>query len=354
MSDEQDFRLLIVIQHLAVDGLSWRILLEDIQTAYNQLCQKQPVTLPAKTTAFKHWAERLVEYAQSESLRLESSYWLAVARRDVSPLPVDYIGGNATVESARTVSVSLTAEQTRALMQEVPSSYQTQINDALLTALARTLSKWAGGGSLLIDLEGHGREAIFDDLDVSRTVGWFTSVFPVLLQTDEGLNPGDALKSVKERLRAIPNNGIGYGLLRYLSRFEEAAQLRSLPQASVLFNYLGQFDQLLPESTPFLIAQESSGPARNPKDVRSHLLEINGFVADGQLQLDWTYSQDVHRRETIEYVASQFLEELRSIIAHCRSAGTGGYTPSDFPRVRISQQELDELVAGLSECGAES
>jgi NRPS condensation-like uncharacterized protein len=174
-------RLLMVIHHLAVDGVSWRILLEDLQTIYQQLSRKEAIKLPPKTTSFKQWAKRLMEYAHSGALQQELGYWLAASRTRAYRLPVDYPEGTNTEASARTVSVSLTAEETKALLQEVPKAYRTQINDVLLTALVQAFSRWTGAQSLLLDLEGHGREEIFEDVDLSRTVGWFTTIFPVLL-----------------------------------------------------------------------------------------------------------------------------------------------------------------------------
>jgi amino acid adenylation domain-containing protein/non-ribosomal peptide synthase protein (TIGR01720 family) len=344
-------RLLLVIHHLAVDGVSWRILLEDLSTAYHQLSRGEAIQLQPKTTSFKDWAYRLREYGQSETLAADLDYWLAQARSKVAPLPVDYPSGKEAniVASAAHVSVSLSVEQTRALLQEVPSAYNTQINDVLLTALGQTFAKWTGERFLLVDLEGHGREDLFEDVELSRTVGWFTTIFPVLLELGEVSYPGDGLKSVKEQLRRIPNRGIGYGLLRYLSR--DAAtrlKLQALPQAEVSFNYLGQLDQVLSESPLWGLAKESSGPDHSQIGSRSHLLEVKGFVAEGKLQLDWTYSENVHQRTTVERLAQRFMEALQFLIAHCQSPQVGGYTSSDFPEAELSQEELEELLAQLS------
>src|SRR5205085_1854245 len=154
----------------------------------------------------------------------------------------------------------------------------------------------------------------------SRTVGWFTTVFPVLLELEETSNPGDALKSVKEQLRCVPNRGIGYGLLRYLRGDTEIAEkLRGLPQAEVSFNYLGQFDQALPESSLFKLAGESSGLTQSPRGSRRYLLEVSGIVLNGQLQMDWRYSRNLHQRATVEGLAEGFVKALQLLITHCRS-----------------------------------
>jgi amino acid adenylation domain-containing protein/non-ribosomal peptide synthase protein (TIGR01720 family) len=345
LGDNQPNRLLWVIHHLAVDSVSWRILLEDFAHAYQQLERGEAVQLPPKTTSFKQWSEFLQEYAQSTELQQEQDYWLQTSRQSCSTLPVDNPGGANALALARTVSISLSIEDTRALLQEVPAVYRTQINDVLLAALVQTFNQWTGEQSLLVDLEGHGREAIVNNIDLSRTVGWFSSIFPVLLTLEENLEPGEALKVVKEQLRSIPNRGIGYGVLRYLSK---DAQLQTLPQAEVRFNYLGQFDQVLPESSLFKLVNQTPGVSRSFADNRRYLIDINGFVLGGQLQLEWTYSEQIHKRTTIEQLTTGYVQTLRSLIIHCQSPEAGGYTPSDFPKAQLSQNDLDKLLSKLN------
>ena len=343
-------RLLIIIHYLVVDGVSWRILLEDLQTAYQQLSQGQKIKLPSKTTSFKDWAQHLIEYAQSDLLKAELAYWLRASHPLIFPIPIDYSGGANTVKSISTVSVSLNETQTQLLLQDVPKAYQTQINDVLLTALVLVLSKWTNTDSVLFNLEGHGREEIIEDVDLSRTVGWFTTMFPVILklETIDKENLGNALKSVKEQLRAIPHKGIGYGLLRYLRRDQEiVTQLAALSQAEISFNYLGQFSQVLNQNSLLQLASESSGLDHSLEGQRPHLLNINAIVINEQLQIDWKYSTHVHKSTTIEKIAQDFVEVLQEIIAHCTSPDNGGYTPTDFPLLEFSQTELDKLLANL-------
>jgi len=341
-------RLLIVIHHLAVDGVSWRILLEDLQTTYRQLSRGEAVTLPPKTTSFKYWAERLAEHAQSRALQDELIYWGAETRTHAGRLSVDHPLGINSEASVKTVSLSLSAQETRSLLQEVPSVYRTQINDILLTALAQALRRSTGDSALIVDLEGHGREAIFNDVDVSRTVGWFTTIFPVLLELEEGAGPGAALRSIKEQLRAVPNHGMGYGLLRYLSGDNEVYEkLCPLPAADVSFLYLGQLDQTMSQVEMFGAATESSGPTCNPDSTRSHLLEVSGLIVGGCLKLDWGYSENLHERSSIENLARAFMDALSALILHCQSPEAGGYTPSDFVEAGLNQDDLDELVAQL-------
>jgi amino acid adenylation domain-containing protein/non-ribosomal peptide synthase protein (TIGR01720 family) len=348
--EEKTARLLIAIHHLAVDGVSWRILLEDLQTGYQQLSSGGEMRLPPKTTSFKHWAERLQKYAQSDALQKEAAYWLVESGKRVPRLPVDFPGAINTVDSSDTVKVSLSPEETQSLLHQVPAAYHTQINEVLLTALAQAFARWTGSRSLLIEMEGHGREEIIEDVDLWRTVGWFTTHYPVLLDLGTATDPGAALKLIKERLRAVPNRGIGYGLLRYLSGVQEIVErLRALPQPEVSFNYLGQLDQALPETSPFGPASESIGPLQSPRGDRSYLLYINGSVIGGQLHLTSIYSRNLYRRSTIVELTGNIAEELRSIITHCQSADAGGFTPSDFTLAGLDEQKLSRISSLLNE-----
>jgi non-ribosomal peptide synthase protein (TIGR01720 family) len=230
----------------------------------------------------------------------------------------------------------------------LPAALRAQINDLLLTALARSLTAWTGDSRLLVDLEGHGREDIFEDLDMSSTVGWFTSVFPVLVDLGKAKRPDQQLRAVKEQLRQVPGRGVGYGLLRYLGPDRLVAErLQRLPQAEVCFNYLGQFDRVIAEGALFAPAHESIGPVQSPRGKLSYLLEINAWVAGGRLHADWTYSSALHHRATVQRLADGFCYGLRALIECSRSAETVAYTPSDFPEANLSQAELDRLLAAV-------
>ena len=338
--------MLLVIHHLAVDGVSWRLLREDLESAYLRLKAGQRPAFAPKTTSYQAWAERLAGLAGSAMLRQSSSFWIAEANKPVRALPAE-LDGCANLEGdAGSIATRLTGEETRALLQRVPTAYHTQINDVLLTALGRALQQWTGGDAFLIDMEGHGREDVFDGADLSRTVGWFTTVFPVRLELQPGSNEGQTLKSVKEQLRRIPDRGMSYGLLRYFcDDAQTRAALSQAPRSSLLFNYLGQFDQVVAGSNLFSFAAESTGPWHSPASRRTHPLEVLCQVRAGNLEIEWIYHPGIHRRETIERVAQDFLAALRATIAHCLSAGAGGRTPSDFPLVAFSQEALDRLWA---------
>ncbi|SEL65288.1 non-ribosomal peptide synthase domain TIGR01720/amino acid adenylation domain-containing protein, partial [Nitrosovibrio tenuis] len=362
LGPEENARLLIVIHHLAIDGVSWRVLLEDLDTARAQSDElDRPASLPPKTTAFISWAEKLAAYANLENsarpensansansaiLREEAQYWLDALPSQAPPLPTDL---NAppeanTAGSSRTVVVSLSAEETAHLLRDITRTHQARIDETLLAALALAFARWTGVGMLLVDVEGHGREALFDDVDLSRTVGWFTTIFPLALDVSDCIDPATpdvALRHVKERLRAIPRRGIGYGLLRYISKGETAELLRALPQPQISFNYLGQFEY---SADPAAGETDLRGPAFSERSRRHYLIDVNGGVFAGKLNVSWIYSEAVHHRATIESLASTFIDELRRVIAHCLSFKAERLTPSDFPLAKLNQAQLDELL----------
>ena len=337
-------RLLALVHHLAVDGVSWRILLEDLETLCRQL-GGGPVALPPRTTSLKRWAERLAAHARSAGVFAETGFWQGVLRRAPAPLPMPVPkDGVSRVAAARHLTAELDPAETRALLEEVPRAWRTQINEALLTALVEATAAWTGSRRLLLDLEGHGREEIGDDLDLSRTVGWFTALFPVLLDLDGVAEPGAALVAVQEQLRAIPGRGLGYGLLRYLAGPESAAALGDLPRAEILFNYLGQLDGAAAGDGLLRPVAGAVGEGRHGAQARSHLLEVNISVQDGRLRSLWTYGADHLDRATVERLAAGFLAALRGILAHCRSAA---WAPSDFQLAALDRSTLDRLIAEL-------
>jgi amino acid adenylation domain-containing protein/non-ribosomal peptide synthase protein (TIGR01720 family) len=343
-------QLLMIVHHLVIDGVSWRILLDDVSTVYQQCATGRTMQLSQKTSSFKQWAEHLLHYAQSNNVRQALSYWLLAAHANVAALPLDYPYQQAVDTEALSDLVLriLPVQETRALLEDVPVAYHTQINDILLTALLQTVTSWTGTSSLLVDLEGHGREELFADIDVSRTVGWFTSLFPVFLHLSDIVTPVETLKTVKEQLRSIPLHGIGYGIFRYLSNdCSVSERLRTLPQAQVVFNYLGQFDQITASTALFDGAHPSSGLNVSLSNKRSHILKINCWINEGVLSMAWEYSRGLHMRKTIEDLATTFIEALCALIQHCQSLDMSSYTPSDFPDVHLSQEQLDVLLAEI-------
>ena len=224
----------------------------------------------------------------------------------------------------------------------MPAAYHTQIHEVLLTALASACATWSGQRRLWVDLEGHGREdAVLPDVPVARTVGWFTTLFPVALTLPAGADWGARLRAIKEQLRAVPHRGLSYGVLRYGGTPATQAALAAAPAPTISFNYLGQFDQTFPAAGDVQPAREPIGPAVAPANPRPHAIEVVGLVHDGQLQLRWTFAPAVHARATIAGVAAQVEAALTALVAHCQTPGVGAYTPSDFPLAPVDQAALD-------------
>jgi amino acid adenylation domain-containing protein/non-ribosomal peptide synthase protein (TIGR01720 family) len=336
-------RLLLAIHHLVVDGVSWRILLEDLQSVLQQLLQQQPVSLPVKTSALQAWGERLQAHAGSAAMAEELGYWQQQLQDVALDIPCDQPQGGQQNRHAHTVYTTLGADLTRQLLQQAPAAYRTQVNDLLLAAFARVIGRWTGHANTLIQLEGHGREELFDDLDLTRSVGWFTSIFPLKLSAATDLDA--SIKRVKEQLRAIPNKGIGFALLRYLGPPAVQQTLAALAIPRITFNYLGQFDGSFATQQEALFV-----PSGEPKGLEQSLdapldnwLSINGQVYGGELSLGWTFSRERYQPATIQRLADDYAEELRQLIEHCCQPRTCGLTPSDFPLAQLTQAQLDAL-----------
>jgi non-ribosomal peptide synthase protein (TIGR01720 family) len=333
------WRLMLAVHHLVVDGVSWRILLEDLQHAYAQCVAGQPVELPPKTSSYQAWSEALAARMPIRDAAFDEDPGLA------SGLPVARPDGSNLAGQQVTSELRLDATQTEALLKHAPAAYRTQVNDLLLTALGRALCGWSGRERIRIDLEGHGREDIDDAIDLSRTVGWFTSLFPVVL--DPLGEPGAALKRVKETLRAVPLRGLAHGVLKHRGPPEVRQALRALPPSQVVFNYLGQFDGSFDEAAAWRPASESAGEAVDASAPQAHEFSIDGQVYDGQLALNVRYSPARHDAADVQRFVEGFRGELLGLISHC-SAGALGVTPSDFPLARIDQPTLDALNLPLS------
>ncbi|MFH8336566.1 non-ribosomal peptide synthase/polyketide synthase [Streptomyces sp. AM6-12] len=332
--------LLLAAHHLVVDAVSWRILLEDLEMAYRALRDGARPGLGAKSTSFQAWARRLAAHTEAGGFDSELAHWQGTETGIT--LPADRTGGANTAGTEESVTAGLDAEETRRLLQDVPDAYRTRVNDVLLTALGRVLARWTGRDRVALTLEGHGREELLDGTDLARTVGWFTTVYPVALDVPRGADTGAVLKSVKENLRAVPHGGLGYGALRHLHPTAGAA-LPALPP--VCFNYLGRQDRN-PAPGGLLGAPHGDGLSGGMDRAadRPYLLDVLGRVTGDRLEFTWSYSREVHRRETVARLAAELADELREIVRHCAEPGTGGRTPSDFPLAPLNQAAVDRLA----------
>ncbi|HEY0602499.1 MAG TPA: amino acid adenylation domain-containing protein [Herpetosiphonaceae bacterium] len=333
-------RLILVSHPLVLDQRSWPIIVADLWTAYEQLAGGAAVKLPLKTTSFKRWAEQLAAYAHEPALSNELDYWLKPGRVQLARLD-EQQATNPGERSRQIVHSRLGVEETRALLHDAQRPYRTQVDELLLAALAQGFAAWSGTPALLVDLERDARGALAD-LDPLRTAGCFTSRFPLLL--DLGAAPSDepstAIKTIKEAVRSIPRQGIGYGALRYLSDDPAIAeQLRALPQSQIRFHYHDAAKQALPESLPLkpiADAQATTSP---------YLLDLGVSIAGDQLHLAWSYDEQSLPAQTVEQLAERYLAALQTLITHCLAPDAGGFTPSDFPLAQLSQQQLDQIIA---------
>ncbi|MER7213434.1 amino acid adenylation domain-containing protein [Streptosporangium sp. NPDC000239] len=326
-------RLLLSAHHLVVDGVSWRVLLDDLNTAYGQAVRGEPIDLGPRGTSFARWSRALAAHAETGAFDDERPHWADVAARTTA-IPLDRAGAD-TVASGRQVTAALDGDVTRALLRDVPDVYHTEIIEVLLAALARTVTDWTGHGDLVLGMEGHGREEIIPDVDLSRTTGWFTTYFPLAL-TIRDAGWSELIKSVKEQVRAVPKRGLGYGVLRYLRG--------TVPDCrpGICFNYLGRFDP--PTGGGLYREVEPIGLFQDPGDSRPHAIDVIGAIRDGRLELTWEYSSNLHDDATVERLAADFAANVTRLVRHCAEPDAGGRTPSDYPLARLDQAAVDRLA----------
>ncbi|NGP58570.1 amino acid adenylation domain-containing protein [Paenibacillus thiaminolyticus] len=340
--------LLIAIHHLVVDGVSWRILLEDFAAGYEKALQGQPIRLPLKTDSFQTWAKQLADYANGPAMESEREYWQHIEQLTYEPLPKDFEQGRSKLKDSGLVTVRWTAEETEQLLKQAHRAYHTEMNDLLLAALGLAVQAWSGRERVLVNLEGHGREDILPDVDITRTVGWFTSQFPIVLEPGHAQALGHQVKQVKESLRRIPNKGIGYGILRYLSVPRDGECFALEPEIS--FNYLGQFDQDY-ESSGSQPSPFSPGSDSSPNAVMDFVLDINGMVSEGVLELTIRYGETQYKRETVERLGTLLQSSLREVISHCVSKERPELTPSDVLLQDVTVEELERLAEHTAALG---
>ncbi|WP_149096475.1 non-ribosomal peptide synthetase, partial [Paenibacillus terrae] len=333
--------LLLAVHHAVVDGVSWRILMEDFALGYEQAGKSEEIRFPAKTDAYRTWSEQLAAYAQSPEMAKERAYWQAVEQIAVPAVPKDLEADVTTQQDSESLFVRLTPEETELLLKRVHRAYNTEMNDILVTALGIAVRKWTGHERVRINLEGHGRESIGTDIDITRTVGWFTTKFPVVLEPETDRDLAYQIKQVKESLRRIPNKGLGYGVCRYLSKSEDGFVWGAEPEIN--FNYLGQFDDDVNQDE-IGISSYSSGSPASDRQARSFVLDINGMVLDGALSLDLSYSRKQYRKETMEAFAQQFEKSLRELITHCAGKENTELTPSDVQFKGLTIAELEQIA----------
>ncbi|MGV9559912.1 amino acid adenylation domain-containing protein [Streptomyces sp. NPDC003522] len=359
-------RLVLTLHHLVCDGVSWRILLDDLERAHRAAVADTPARLEPVGTSVRHWAGLLAEEAASGRRAAEGESW----RRTLSapdPLlaarPLD--PARDTHATARTLRRTLDTEATRAVLTEVPAAFHAEINDVLVTAYALAVADWRrrtrdDAGTVLIEMEGHGREEIADGVDLGRTVGWFTTTYPLRVDLGApdwaevwagGPSAGRVLKQVKEQLRAVPDHGVGFGVLR---RIAALPGLERTPQLG--FNYLGRLPA--PRDADWATTEESAlvAAGADPGLALPHVLGLNALTEDGpdgpRLTAVWTWPGGLLDEADAADVAEGWFRALRALAAHAQNPDAGGHTPSDVDLIALSQDELDAFENETDDWGA--
>ncbi|MGE6917445.1 amino acid adenylation domain-containing protein [Achromobacter kerstersii] len=331
-------RLLWVAHHLVVDAVSWRILLEDLEAAYDQARRGATLTLPSATTSFADWTQALARYGALPATQAQLPEWLAICGEQDTPLPVTRPNGGNRVSDQRSVSAQLDATASARLLSGGARAYRAQASELLLTAVARVLCAWTGQESVLLELEGHGREEDATGVDAGRVVGWFTSLFPLRLRPGAA-DLGRALAAVKEQVRAVPDKGLGYGVLRTMT--DSGRVLANHPYPRITFNYLGRTDAA---ARTWTWDNEPAGVERDPDSERRSVLDIGVALRDGALRFTWSYSAAMQDESEVRALADACVAELARLADVVDAHGAGGVTPSDFPLAALSQAQLNRLA----------
>ncbi|WP_262387976.1 condensation domain-containing protein, partial [Streptomyces parvus] len=370
--------LLVLIHHLAVDGVSWRILVPDLAEAYREAQSGRVPELPPVGTSMRGWARGLAEAAGQPKWAMQTAFWRDMLGGPAAPLGGRRLDAERDIrDNAGHLSVRLPVAVTEAVLTRVPQVFHSEVNDVLLAAFAVAWARWrrnggGGGDSVLLDLEGHGREdSVSPGADLSRTVGWFTSHHPVRLDTglgDEreiaealagGPAAGSVLKHVKERLRAVPDKGMGYGLVRYRNP-ETAAEFAGLPAPEVSFNYLGRFTTADAEDAGTFRAPDwtelsSAGGfgASDPRMPMAYKLDLVARTQDGprgpQLTASWSWPRELLDEADIQHLARLWFDALEGLTEHARQPDAGGMTPSDASLSLLDQSEIEQLESDWRE-----
>ncbi|MDR4652559.1 MAG: amino acid adenylation domain-containing protein [Nitrosomonas sp.] len=342
---DQRQNLLLVIHHLVVDGVSWRILLEDFEQAYQQIAGGVPPQLPAVMHSFRQHAQALKDFTGHAALAEQAGYWHAVTAGAMIGFPPDTPGAAVCLRDAAEIALRIDSKRTRMLLEEASQAYRTRVDELLLAALARTAAAYRGAETMIVEVESHGRSPLPEqsgEVDLSRTVGWFTAVYPLRLTVSEDLD--DCIRHVKQAMRSVPHEGLGYGLLRHCASDALREQAGCWPRPTVTFNYLGRLDASFDvDGGLFEWNEDSSGQDRDVAAPLINALEINAYVNHGELVLNWRYSSAQYREDTMRLLVAAYRANLEGIITHCLGQEAEKAAPSDFPLVQMRQEDLDAL-----------
>jgi len=340
--------LILVAHHLVVDAVSWRVLLEDLEVAYNQIRSGATCVWPVKTATLQTWTQALARLANSDAFHEQTQYWANATSQPATTWAF------ADAEQEEPVIVhqcqQLTVDETNLLTRKFVQKHRVRVNEICMTALAWAICDWGESSQCQFDIEGHGRESI-DDVDVSRTVGWFTTVAPLILNVDPKCDPLVSLNQVRGQVRAVPLNGLGYGLWKDGWAGNQLIQSALQHQPSrILFNYLGNAADMLPHNSMFTLKKPLQ-LAREENSPSQYWLELNAFVRDGQLTMNWSYCSDRIAATAAESFADSFLNYLRRLIACFNQAALISVSAGDFPEADLDAAGFNKLSAVLGKLG---
>ncbi len=355
--------LLVAIHHLVIDGVSWRILLDDLKIGFEQYQNEQSITFQDKTSSYQKWAAELYDYAQSPKLQREIAYWQGLESSEFAPLPRNSTQERPKLKNQKAYSVVFSEEETTQVLEQTNKAYRTEINDILLTALALSFKDWTKERQVLIRLEGHGRESISDQVDVTRTIGWFTSSYPTLLDASKAEDLGLQIRTIKENLRKIPSKGIGYEILKRVTNKESKTGLSFNLNPEINFNYLGQFDGSISgpkdnstdesvksnvsTADAIVLSGLSSGQSISPESESHYAFNITGLVSGGKLRFTYSYNDNEFKENEVEKLSNLFRINLLQIVDHCSLVEKNVVTPSDYNDLNLSISELDEIKSQI-------
>lgn len=338
--------LLIAIHHLVIDGVSWRILIEDFSIGYRQALCNDEIRFENKTSSFKEWARRLKEYGSSKEILREKKYWKSIEDTYIKPLPKLHANDEGCVNCTKHISVKISRNETEQLLKGANMAYNTEINDLLLAALGLSIKEWNNTNNILINLERHGREELFKDIDITRTIGWFTTEYPVILDMEKSNDLSYQIKLIKENLKRVPNKGIGYGILKYLTEDELKKDIEFRLKPEISFNYLGQVDKDI-EIDLFQMSQLSTGENVSEENKVNGQVVINGIVINEELNFTFTFNANEFEKKDINELANAYIRSLTVIIQHCMSKQEAEVTPTDLGDKELSIDELDYIMNNI-------
>ncbi|MEC1581805.1 amino acid adenylation domain-containing protein [Bacillus subtilis] len=349
--------LFLSAHHFVVDGISWRVLLEDLSLGYRQAAGGEDIKLPPKTSSFKAYAKKLSDYAESQQLIKQLKYWREAEEYQTEALPLDQIDGTRAHEGQRsTISFTLNEKETAALLKDANSAYNTDTQDMLLSSVILALRHWTNQSAFKLSLESHGREDVLDGIDVSRTVGWFTAIYPLLIKLNADLSNSEeglvhVLKTTKDTLRRVPDKGFGYGVIKYLTP-PDKKDINFTGAPEISFNYLGQFESGSPAEAPeedtFSFSPLGAGDDISTTWNREQSLDISAIAAEGKLSVNMTYDNARFQRKTIEQLSETCRQFLLQLIEHCQNKSETEKTISDFDDQELTEDALQEIADMLS------